>query len=167
MQLLNIFTPVLLIGSMVGATVAHGLQTNLESQRALSLLAVDKPRVNWNPASVLSADFDHDGKDDFAFSGTEEGKFVVAIIRSSIPTKSRYSVFRFSIKSPSLKIDQICSLDAKIRTRSPVIVGSAKGTWRIPLESKAIFLDDGCDPIDISWDQEKQKFERLRIHVLL
>lgn len=167
MHLLKIFTLVLVICSVVGATVGHVSQTNHQSQSALSLLTVNEPRVNWNPASMLTADFDHDGKDDFAFSGTQEGKFVVAIIGSSIRTKSRYSVFRFSIKSPSTKIDQVCSLDARIRTRSPVILGSAKGTWHIPLESKAIFLDDRCDPVNISWDQDKKKFERLRVHVLL
>jgi len=26
-------------------------------------------------------------------------------------------------------------------------------------------VDDGCDPVDVSWDQEKKRFEVLRIHV--
>jgi hypothetical protein len=165
MRLLNIFTFALVTGLIVVAPAQ--VSTDQKAQRAVSVLASFQPNVNWNPATVLSADFNHDGKEDFAFSGTQNGNFVVGIVGNSLEDKSKHWVFRFSIVAPSRNINQICSLNAKIQTRSPVLLGSDNRMWHIPTASRAISLDDGCDAIDITWDQDKKKFELLRIHVIL
>jgi hypothetical protein len=167
MRLLCIFTAVFLLCLVGSGLRAHVATSEAKTERALSLLKSRERRVNWNPASVLNADFDHDGDDDFAFSGTQDGRFVVAIIHDPIEVKPRYWVFRFSIGKPSRRINQICSLNAKINSRSPVLLGSGKRMWKIPDQSKAITLDDDCDPIDITWDQDKKSFEMFRIHLIL
>jgi hypothetical protein len=112
---------------------------------------------------MLTADFDHDGKDDYVFRGTRDETYVVAIIRGSSDKKAWF--FRFSVKSPSHKTTEICSIDATIQTRSPVLLGSGRGMWHIPAQSKAVVVDDKCDPVNITWDQDKRSFELLRIHV--
>ena len=124
-------------------------------------------RVSWALTSGLAADFDHDRKDDYAFSGTEGGQYVVAIVRGSSEVNPKRWLFRFSIAKPSKKITEICSSKPNLETRSPVILGSRKRMWEIPPTSKALVVDDGCDPVNISWDQDEKRFELLRIHVLL
>ena len=165
MRLMNIFAFVLITGLIVAAPAQ--VSTDQRAQRALSVLASLQANVKWNPETVLRADFDHDGQEDFAFSGTQDGSFVLGIVGNSLDDKAKRWVFRFSIVSPSRKINQICSLNAKIETRSPVLLGSGKRMWHIPPASRAISLDDGCDPIDVTWDQDNKKFELLRIHVIL
>jgi hypothetical protein len=165
MRLLNSFGSVLVTGLIVVVTAQ--VLTPEKAQRALVVLTEYQPGINWDPATVLSADFDQDGIDDFAFSGTQDGNFVVGIVSNSLENKPKHWVFVFSIVSPSRNINQICAQRAKIRTRSPVLLGSDKRMWDIPARSRAISLDDGCDPIDITWDQDKKKFELLRIHVML
>src|SRR5262245_48407310 len=158
MRLLNSFAAVLIFGLFIGVLNAQIKSENQDRQRVFSLLQSYRPHVNWSLASVLTSDFDHDGIDDFAFSVNENGNFVVAIIHGLTDNEPKYWVSSFEIVKPSRNIHQICSIDAKIRPRSPVILGSEKRMWQIPAQSKAISLDDGCDPIDISWDQDKKDF---------
>ncbi|MEA2205223.1 MAG: hypothetical protein QOE77_1999 [Blastocatellia bacterium] len=165
MRVPNIFV-IVLVGSLTSGTCAAQV-SDPPARRALSFLVSYQPKVDWNPATVLKADFDHDGKDDFAFSGMQDGQFIIGIIHNSPRGNPKYWVLRFSVVSPSRRINQICSLNAKIETRSPVFVGNKKRMWQIPKNSRGIYLDDGCNPIDISWDQDKREFDMLRIHIML
>ena len=129
------------------------------------LLRQREPKVTWYVTSKVEGDFDHDGLNDFALGGVEEGRFVLGIVRGPVRSNSRSSIFRFSIASPSRAISELCSIKATIRTRSPVVTGGKNRLWRIPSVSKGIIVDDGCDPVDVSWNQDRRRFDVLRIHV--
>ena len=167
MRLFGFFIFVFIGGLFIytGGRAGQERQTDPQTQRVLSRLATYEPHVNWDSRTMLKADFDHDGKNDYAFTGTQGGTYVVAIMRDSADGNPNHWIFRFSVVSPSLKINEICSLRTSIKTRSPVLLGSGKQMWRIPTNSKALLVDDGCDPVNITWDQEKRNFELLRIHV--
>jgi hypothetical protein len=115
----------------------------------------------------LEGDFDHDGLADVAFGGTEGGRYVLAIVRGPFQENSEWWLFKFRIVSPSRRITELCSIKATISTRSPVLLGSEKGSWKIPSASKGIVVDDGCDPVNVSWDQDRKNFELLRIYISL
>ena len=129
------------------------------------LLRLREPKITWNATNKVAGDFNHDGLNDYAVSGVEEGLFVLGIVRGPLRSNSRLWILRFSVALQGRAISELCSIKATLRTRSPVILGSKKRLWKIPSASKGIVVDDGCDPVHVSWHQDMKRFEMMRIHI--
>ena len=164
MRLMTIFQSILVICLSVSATSAQVPSTD-QTQRALALLTGYEPSVKWNRSSAVKADFNSDGNDDFAFSGTEGERFVVAIVNNPIEDKPKHWTFRFSIVSRTPNANQICSGPVKIETGPPMLIDGDK--FRMPAEGKALFVGDACGATVIAWNPDKKDFQLLRSNALM
>jgi hypothetical protein len=121
---------------------------------ALSVLKAHEPTVTWVPSSLLKADFDFDGKDDYAFGGRAGARYVVGIVKGPVTDRSKYWTLGFSQNAG----DQgaLCSTStASITPETPDI----EGLDALPPNSKGINLADGaCDSFHIYWDRQTKRF---------
>lgn len=63
---------------------------------ALNLLRTREPKVVWNAGSLLKADFDYDGIDDYALGGKTSLGYVVGVVKAPISAQSKHWTLRFS-----------------------------------------------------------------------
>lgn len=162
-----IFTTLILVTLTVGDVWGQNSNSHPYSDKVINLLQEHSPSVKWEQSSVLMADFDEDGKQDYALKGSEDGKYIVGIIKGPLKPSSEYWILKFSVGKKGRDSLAICTLDVKIRTESVAVVGDNQGLWKIPKNSRGIGIYDDCDELRIYWDQEKKKFDWIRTIVML
>ncbi len=119
---------------------------------AVSILKSREPTVTWDQRSLLKADFDFDGIDDYVLAGRAGGRYVVGIVKGPVTSQSKHWTLGFS-QNPN---DQgsLCSVSAAhIELEEPDVEGD------LPPNSKGINLSDGtCDSFHIYWDKMGKRF---------
>jgi len=118
----------------------------------INLLRSREPSIVWDQRSLLKADLDFDGVDDYALGGKAGGRYVVGIVKGPVTNQSRHWILAF----PQNTTDQgsLCSVStAHIMLESPGVEGN------LPANSKGINLSDGeCDSFHIYWDKDGKRF---------
>lgn len=129
---------------------------------ALDLLRSREPKVAWINQSLLKADFDYDGVDDYALGGHREQQYVVGVVKGPIVAQSKHWTLAFSANAS----DQgaLCSVStAKIEVE-PLDDDNVEGASKLPRTSRGINLSDGaCDSFHIYWDRKSKRFVWWRL----
>lgn len=137
------------------------------SRTALEALKLKDPATEWNDKSLLRADLDLDGGDDFALSGVRKDRFMVGIVRGTINADSQAD------SRPDSRVwtldfpwdggeDALCSKKAKI-VLEPLEENEGPKPGH-PRKGMGINLsDDRCDAFHIYWDPREKTFAYWRL----
>jgi len=126
---------------------------------ALDLLRHREPATTWDGKSLLHADLDLDGGEDYALAGSRKDRFVVAIVHGPVGGDSRVWTLDFPWDGGE---DALCSKHAKITLESLAENPGPKAEH--PPKGMGINLhDDRCDGFHIYWNPAARKFEWWRL----
>jgi hypothetical protein len=127
---------------------------------ALDLLRLRDPATTWDRSSLLQADLDLDGVDDFAALGRGKDHFVVGIVHG--PVKSRNGDV-WTLEFPwDGGEDALCSKRAKIELES--LEENEGPEEDQPHAGQGLNLsDDQCDAFHIYWNPRKKQFDWWRL----
>jgi hypothetical protein len=129
------------------------------SRIALDVLKRHDPETDWDGKSLLHADLDLDGVEDYALTGLRKDRFVVGIVHGPIAEDSRVWTLDFPWNGGE---DALCSKHAKIALESLAENEGIKPGH--PGKGTGINLhDDLCDAFHIYWNADEQKFEWWRL----
>jgi len=127
---------------------------------AMALLAKFRPDVRWDSSTIVAADFDADGKDDFAVVGYVSGGLILAIQSSYDVKPTNFQYLSFGIGGAQQ--DAICVAPAKL-SAVPLLCDSegnalpgcraSRGTSGLTLSDH----NDDCDPINLYWDHDHHR----------
>ena len=120
---------------------------------ALDVLRQREPDTEWDPASLLEADLDQDGKDDYALAGIRGNLLVVGIVQGPAGTSCRHWTLEFPWDGTQ---DALCSRKARIDLEKVEEEGS-------PAKPGINLHDDQCDAFHIFWDPEQQAYDWWRL----
>lgn len=152
----------LVLASMACATGQPGHTPQpapTKPRSALDLLRLRDPATTWDGKSLLHADLDLDGGEDFALAGTRKGGFVVGIVHGPVSEESRIWTLDFPWNGGE---DALCSKHAKI-TLEPLAENPGPKAEH-PSKGTGINLhDELCDAFHIYWNPAAQKFEWWRL----
>lgn len=129
---------------------------------ALEALKLKDPTTVWNGKSLLHADLDLDGGEDYALSGIRKDRFVVGIVRGPmIGEGGDGKVWTLDFPWDGGE-DALCSKDAKI-TLEPLEENEGPKPEH-PRKGMGINLsDEQCDAFHIYWNPQEKKFEYWRL----
>ena len=120
---------------------------------ALDILRQREPRTDWDPSSLLEADLDQDGKDDYVLTGIRGDRFVVGIVHGPAGDSCRHWILEFPWDGTQ---DALCSREARIQLERIEEEGS-------PARPGINLHDDKCDAFHIFWDPEQQAYDWWRL----
>jgi hypothetical protein len=127
---------------------------------AMDLLELRQPHTEWNAKSLLKADLDQDGGEDFALLGRGKDHFVVGIVQGSVNARTR-GVWTLDFPWNGGE-DALCSKHAKIALE-PLAENEGPEADQ-PREGMGINLsDDLCDAFHIYWSPQKRRFAWWRL----
>jgi hypothetical protein len=122
---------------------------------ALDILRLREPGTKWDPDSLIKADLDEDGQEDYALSGIRDDKFiVVGIVQGPVGESSRHWILEFTWERGSQ--DSLCSRKARIDLEEVEEEGE-------PAKPGINLHDDLCDSFHIFWDPELQAYDWWRL----
>ena len=130
---------------------------------ALDVLRAREPGTEWDGKSLLHADLDLDGGEDYALDGLRKDRFVVGIVhgpltgdrRGDSGADSQVWIMDFPWDGGE---DALCSKDAKI-TLEPLEENEGPKPGH-PREGMGINLsDEQCDAFHIYWNPQEKTFE--------
>lgn len=132
---------------------------SVKPRSALDVLRRREPATEWDGKSLLHADLDLDGGEDYALAGTRKDRFVVGIVHGPVGGESHVWTLDFPWDGGE---DALCSKHAKIALES---LGDNPGPKaEHPAKGMGINLhDDRCDSFHIYWNPAAQKFEWWRL----
>lgn len=145
----------------IGCAGARDPKSPAESRPAspLEVLRKQEPRVQWDPASAIEADFDQDGKKDAALLGFRKEAAVVGIVQGPVSARSRTWTLEFGWKGGGQH--DLCSKEVGIDLER---LDELESPEEIPTQGLGINLhDDRCDAFHIYWDPKKQRYEWWRL----
>lgn len=127
---------------------------------ALDLLKLRQPETAWDKKSLLKADLDQDGGEDFAVLGRHKDRFVVGIVHGPVNAqKSGVWTLDFPTNGGE---DALCSKHAKIALES--LAENEGPETDQPHRGQGLNLsDDLCDAFHIYWSPRKQEFQWWRL----
>lgn len=120
---------------------------------ALDVLRQRKPDTEWDAASLLKADLDQDGTDDYAVAGIRGDLFVVGIVHGPLGDSCRHWLLELPWDGTQ---DALCSREARIELEKIEEEGS-------PARPGINLHDDKCDAFHIFWDPEQQAYDWWRL----
>ena len=133
------------------ACILFGQTTPPAQTTALNLLQTREPRMVWNARTLLKADFDYDGVDDYALGAKSASRYVVGIVKGPISEQSKHWTLGFSA-DPG---DQgaLCSVSTAAIRLERLDPDEVEETSKLPKNSRGINLfDDACDSFYIFWE---------------
>jgi len=120
---------------------------------ALDLLRQREPDTEWASASLIAADLDQDGTEDYAMTGSRGDKVFVGIVHGPVTESCRHWTLEFPSDGTQ---DALCSRDATIQIEKIEEEGSPA--------RPGINLHDGkCDAFHIFWDPEQKTYDWWRL----
>lgn len=120
---------------------------------ALDLLRQREPDTQWDSASLVEADLDQDGTEDYALTGIRGNLLVVGIVHGPAGDSCRHWTLEFPWDGTQ---DALCSREAKIDFEKIEEEGS-------PAKPGINLHDDKCDAFHIFWDPERQIYDWWRL----
>ena len=127
---------------------------------ALELLKLRQPGTAWDPKSLLKADLDQDGGEDYALLGRHKDRFVVGIVHGPV-NAAKGGVWTLDFASNGGE-DALCSRHAKIALEPLAENEGPKADH--PRKGLGINLhDDLCDAFHIYWSPQNNQFEWWRL----
>jgi len=127
---------------------------------ALDVLKLRQPETHWDPKSLLKADLDQDGGEDFALLGRQKDGFVVGIVHGPVEAK-RSGVWTLDFPANGGE-DALCSKHAKIALE-PLAENEGPEADQ-PKQGQGINLSDNlCDAFHIYWSPQKHKYVWWRL----
>lgn len=120
---------------------------------ALDVLRQREPETDWDSTSLLQADLDQDGTDDYALTGIRGDRFVVGIVHGPAGGSCRHWTLEFPWDGTQ---DALCSRAARIELEKIEEEGS-------PARPGINLHDDQCDAFHIFWDPERQAYDWWRL----
>lgn len=137
------------------------LAQNATSSRitALRVLRLREPEVKW---SLLKADFDYDGVDDYALGGRKGSLYVLGVVKGSLSGKSKHWTLEFSQDAGNQ--GALCSVtNARIRLER-LSAEEVEEVRKLPRKSRGINLsDEECDSFHIYYDRKEKRFVWWRL----
>ena len=159
---LGILLVFILCGSIgcAGGRAPAPRQPSAGPATALDLLKLRQPQTQWDAKSLLEADLDLDGGEDYALLGLHRDHFVVGIVHGPVhATKSGVWTLDFPWSGGE---DALCSKHAKIELES--LAENEGPAADQPRKGQGINLsDDRCDAFHIYWNPRKQRFDWWRL----
>ena len=127
---------------------------------ALDLLRQRDPATRWDRGSLLTADLDQDGTDDFAALGRGQDHFVVGIVHGPVsPSKDGVWTLDFPWDGGE---DALCAERAKLALES--LEENEGPEEDQPHTGQGLNLsDDRCDAFHIYWNPGKRTFDWWRL----
>jgi hypothetical protein len=140
------------------APARHG--PSAEAANALEVLKQRQPETKWDTRSLLRADLDLDGGEDYAVLGKNKDRFVVGIVHGPVKAEKK-EVWTLDFPWHGGE-DALCSKRARISLESLVDnEGPKPGLLR---QGVGINLsDDECDAFHIYWNLGEKTFEWWRL----
>ena len=127
---------------------------------ALDLLKLRQPQTHWDAKSLLKADLDQDGGQDFVLLGHQKDRFVVGIVHGPVSSGTS-GVWTLDFPTSGGE-DALCSKHAKI-SLEPLAENEGPEADQ-PRKGVGINLsDDLCDAFHIYWSPRKQRFAWWRL----
>lgn len=127
---------------------------------ALETLKLREPHTNWDAKSLLKADLDQDGGEDFALLGRGKDHFVVGIVHGPVKAPND-GVWTLDFPWSGGE-DALCSKHAKITLES--LAENEGPEPDQPRKGVGVNLsDDLCDAFHIYWSPRKQRFAWWRL----
>jgi hypothetical protein len=127
---------------------------------ALDLLSQRDPGTRWDRNSLLEADLDQDGTDDFAVLGRGKDHFVVGIVHGPV-SAGKGGVWTLDFPWDGGE-DALCAKRAKIALES--LAENEGPEEDQPHTGQGLNLsDDQCDAFHIYWNPRKQTFDWWRL----
>ena len=120
---------------------------------ALDVLRQREPDTEWDPTSLVEADLNQDGEDDYALAGIRGDRFVVGIVNGPADESCRHWILEFAWDGTQ---DALCSRKARIEPEKIEEEGS-------PAKPGINLHDDKCDAFHIFWDPEQQSYDWWRL----
>jgi hypothetical protein len=159
----RVFVLVILLCGCVGcaggrAPSPRGLSS--EAAKALEVLKLRRPETKWDTRSLLRADLDLDGGEDYAVLGKSKDRFVVGIVHGPVKgEKNGIWTLDFPWHGGE---DALCSKRARIAIE-PLAENEGPKPGH-PREGVGINLsDDECDAFHIYWNPDEKTFEWWRL----
>ncbi|HEV2856332.1 MAG TPA: hypothetical protein VHC97_26310 [Thermoanaerobaculia bacterium] len=128
----------------------------------LDALKHKDPATDWNGKSLLHADLDLDGGEDYALSGIRQDRFVVGIVHGPLAANRADSqVWTLDFPWDGGE-DALCSKAAKISLEPLEANPGPKPSH--PEKGMGINLSDNqCDAFHIYWNPQERAFEYWRL----
>jgi len=127
------------------------------SPTALSVLTQQEPEVNWDPHTLLKADFDLDGMEDYSFGGKKGAQYAVGILKGPLNVQSKHWTLEFSEDAGDQ--GSLCSVSEARISLEMLDDELVQGAHGLPEIGKGINVsDDKCDSFHIYWDQKEKRF---------
>lgn len=120
---------------------------------ALDVLRQREPETEWDAASLVKADLDQDGTEDYALAGIRGDRFVVGIVHGPAGDSCLHWTLEFLWDGSQ---DALCSREARIQFEI-VEEGGQPSRPGINLH------DARCDAFHIFWDPEQQAYDWWRL----
>ena len=120
---------------------------------ALDVLRQREPDTEWHAASLLEADLDQDGTEDYALTGIRGDRLVVGIVHGPVKDSCRHWTLEFPWDGTQ---DALCSREARIQFERVAEEGS-------PARPGINLHDDKCDAFHIFWNPEQQTYDWWRL----
>lgn len=129
---------------------------------ALSLLRSHEPNITWNARTLLKADFDFDGVDDYVLGGRTGVRYVVGVVKGPVTAQSKHWTLAFSADPGDQ--GSLCSVSTARIELEHLEDDEVEGASKLPLNSRGINLSDGaCDSFHIHWDRKGNRFVWCRL----
>lgn len=120
---------------------------------AFDILRQREPDTEWDSGSLLKADLDQDGKQDYVCSGIRGDRFVVGIVQGPLGESCRHWTLEFPWDGTQ---DALCSRKARIELEEIEEEGE-------PSRPGINLHDDQCDAFHIFWDPELRTYDWWRL----
>ena len=126
---------------------------------APAVLAAREPGVKWNAKSLVHADLDGDGRDDYALGGVKGDRYVVGIVQGPPGSGSRHWTLDFGVAEEDQ--ESLCSLHPKLAVEE---LDRSGGEDDMAAKAKGLSLhDDRCDAFHIYWNTREKRYEWWRL----
>ncbi|HYG65302.1 MAG TPA: hypothetical protein VEL74_22160 [Thermoanaerobaculia bacterium] len=141
-----------------GVPAPEGAPPGMETT-APALLATREPEVAWRTKSLVKADLDGDGKEDYALGGVKGDRYVLGIVQGPPGSGSRHWTLDFGVAEEDQ--ESLCSLQAQLAVEDLDRKGSE---GEMAANAKGLRLhDDRCDAFHIFWNTREKRYEWWRL----
>ncbi|HET9228636.1 MAG TPA: hypothetical protein VFR31_18300 [Thermoanaerobaculia bacterium] len=120
---------------------------------ALEILRQREPDTKWEADSLVKADLDQDGTEDYAFKGIRGDLVIVGIVNGPVEESCSHWTLEFPWDGGQ---DSLCTREARIEFETIQEQGE-------PSRPGINLHDDLCDAFHIFWDPEQKTYDWWRL----